>query len=107
LAAIAECWTPEIQTSLGQGNPRVSDHQTGMARTEIAKREAKPRRYMFEHGAYFPSSLDVPTFREFLDKLCAESRQIIRLATGHKALIDNYFFVDPVTASILDVGANA
>ena len=46
----------------------------------------------------------VNAFGKLFDHLCVERRDIVRLAAGDDALIDDHLLVDPMTARISDVG---
>ena len=51
--------------------------------------------------------LGMKAFGKFLHGFRAERFQIIGLAAGDESFVDHDFFVDPVTASVADIGLQA
>src|SRR2546429_6230684 len=49
----------------------------------------------------------MPAFRELLDELRAELREVVRLTTGDETVLGVHDLVDPGTAGVADVGLEA
>src|SRR6476660_7123236 len=90
--------------------------------THIADRGIADQPYKCDWG-YYPSGDDLGlvlvtsscsytghsrmlAFSDFFDHLGVERGNVIRLAAGHQAVIDDDLFVHPIAPSILDVALN-